>query len=66
MTGEVCRRDLSIRQQERIGDLDPIFEVQIADGIDGQRLAAQQAAVIYEVMAWLAHNPPERGPDRRG
>jgi hypothetical protein len=31
-----------------------IFEIRRADGIEGQRLAREQAAAIREVIRWIA------------
>jgi hypothetical protein len=66
MAGEVGRRDRTTGQRDRGGDLDAVFEVRIADGVDGQRLAAQQARVIYEVMTWWARNRPSPGNSQTG
>jgi len=66
VTGAVDRRDRTTGQGDVSGDLEAIFEVRVAEGVDGQRLAAQQARVIYEVMAWWAHNRPSPGNSQTG
>ncbi|WP_268239341.1 hypothetical protein [Longimycelium tulufanense] len=38
-----------------------VWEIRILDGPDGERLAQQQARVLWEVTEWLARNRSERG-----
>ena len=38
-----------------------VFEIQVADGAEGERLAHLQARVLWEVTAWLARNKSEHG-----
>ncbi|MFF3566833.1 hypothetical protein ACFYXQ_03530 [Nocardia jiangxiensis] len=40
----------------RQGDLVARFDIRTVEGVEGERLAAQQAQVLWEVMAWLAQN----------
>jgi hypothetical protein len=41
-----------------------IFEIRRADGIEGQRLAREQAAAIREVIRWIARRQSGTGQDR--
>jgi hypothetical protein len=41
-----------------------IFEVITAEGAEGERLAAEQARAIREVMEWLARRRSSSGQDR--
>lgn len=67
VTGAHGRRDRTTGQRDCAGDLDAVFEVRVAEGVDGQRLAVQQARVIYEVMAWWAvRNRLSPGNSRTG
>ncbi|HEX7658728.1 MAG TPA: hypothetical protein VF444_04545 [Pseudonocardiaceae bacterium] len=47
----------------RVEDEPPeaVFEIQVADGAEGERLAHLQARVLWEVTAWLARNKSEHG-----
>jgi hypothetical protein len=40
------------------------FEVRLAAGADGRRLAREQARVIKEVVEWLARRRSEHGSSR--
>ena len=42
------------------------MEIRTVDGEEGERLAQQQARVLWEVTAWLARNKSERGQERSG
>ena len=41
-----------------------VFEVVTAEGAEGERLAAEQARAIREVMEWLARRRSSSGQDR--
>lgn len=41
-----------------------VADIHTLDGPDADRLALQQARVIREVTAWLAHNTIAHTPDR--
>jgi hypothetical protein len=43
---------------------DLVFEVIIVRGAEGQRLAAEQARAIREVIEWLARRQSSNGQDR--
>lgn len=43
------------------GRLKSTLEIRTVEGIEGDRLAKQQARVLWEVMQWLAQNRSERG-----
>lgn len=53
----------------RHGQAEPpevVWEICILDGQEGQRLARQQARVLWEVTEWLARNKSKRGPGHVG
>ena len=63
MAGETERRD------DTTGLLVPdeppelVVEIRTVEGIEGQRLAAEQARVLWEVTQWQARNRSVRGLD---
>ena len=60
---EAERRDELTGQLIRVPDPDVVFDVQIIDGPEGQRLAEQQTRVMREVIEWLARNKSKPGHD---
>jgi hypothetical protein len=52
--------------ERRTSDEPPeiVPEIHSLHGLDGERLALQQARVITEVTEWLSHNRTEPGVDR--
>lgn len=61
---DASRRDSRRGQQETAGPPEMIFEIRRADGIEGQRLAREQAAAIREVIRWIARRQSGIGQDR--
>lgn len=43
-----------------------VLEIRTLDGEEGERLARQQARVLWEVTEWLARNKSERGQGQAG
>jgi hypothetical protein len=39
-----------------------VLEIRTLDGDEGERLARQQARVLWEVTEWLDRTKSERGP----
>lgn len=53
------------RRAARLAEDEPpelVVEICIVDGPEGERLAQQQARVLWEVTEWLARNNSEHGP----
>lgn len=64
MSDDVGRRESRRGPQEQVSPPEMIFEIRWADGIEGQQLAAEQAAAIREVIRWLARRQSGTGQDR--
>ena len=60
---EASRQGRTVRggQIEPSDDPDMVIDIRVVDGIDGQRLRAQQTQVIREVITWLAQNSSGSG-----
>ncbi len=60
------RRRRAARTGRHIGDDPPelVADIHTLDGPDADRLLVQQARVIREVTAWMAHKAPEHTADR--
>jgi hypothetical protein len=43
-----------------------VGEIRILDGADGERLALQQARVLWEVSQWWVQNNSKPGPGHAG
>lgn len=43
-----------------------VGEIRILDGADGERLALQQARVLWEVSQWWVQNNSKPGPEHAG
>jgi hypothetical protein len=50
------------RQQQRKAT-DVVFEINLVDGAEAERLGLQQAAVIRDVLLWCRRNGNSASPD---
>jgi hypothetical protein len=58
-------RDSRTTRDPQSGELpDLVFEIHTAKGINADRLAIEQARVLWEVMQWLAQKNSASGQDR--
>lgn len=55
-------RQRTSRQQQREA-MDFVFEINLVDGAEAERLALQQAAVIRDVLLWRRRNGNSVSPD---
>jgi hypothetical protein len=62
MPGEARDRERDSGRVAPGDDSEVVFDVQLVDGADGRRLRAEQARVLWEVIAWLAQNSSNGGP----
>jgi hypothetical protein len=62
MAGELRDREPDTGRRTPADDPDVVVEIHLADGVDGQRLRAQQARALRRVSAWLAQNSSSDGP----
>lgn len=63
MAGEMERRDDATGQLAPQEPPELLVEIRTVHGADAERLAAEQARVLWEVIEWQARTRFERGQD---